>query len=130
MIMIRAIVRPEKSSEVMAALMYAGFPAVTKLDVYGRGKQRGMKVGEVTYDELPKELLFTVVDEKDKNFVVETILKAARTNPKGSFGDGKVFISPVIEAYTISSGKREFMAEPEPLEVHEASTAQPEKAST
>jgi nitrogen regulatory protein PII 1 len=117
MLMIRAIVRPEKSSEVMAALMYAGFPAVTKLDVYGRGKQRGMKVGEVTYDELPKELLFTVVEEKDKNFVVETILKAARSGSKGSFGDGKIFISPVSEVYTISSGLKEVSSvmPPEPV---------------
>ncbi len=104
MIMVRAIVRPEKVDEVMAALMYAGFPAVTKMDVYGRGKQRGMKVGEVTYDELPKELLFTVVQEDDKDFVVETIVKAARTGSKGAFGDGKIFVTPVEEAYTVSSG--------------------------
>ena len=63
MIMVRAIIRPEKTDDVLAALMDAGFPAVTKMDVYGRGKQRGMKIGEVTYDELPKELIFTVVRE-------------------------------------------------------------------
>ncbi len=107
MIMVRAIVRPEKSAEVLAALMYAGFPAVTKMDVYGRGKQRGMKIGEVTYDELPKELLFTVVKEEDKAFVVETILKAARTGDKGAFGDGKVFVSSVDEVYTVSTGKKD-----------------------
>ena len=107
MLMIRAIVRPEKVDEVMAAMMYAGFPSVTKMDVYGRGKQRGMKVGEITYDELPKELLFTVVQDGDKDFVVETILKAARTGTQGAFGDGKIFISAVDEAYTVSSGKKE-----------------------
>lgn len=107
MIMVRAIVRPEKCDEVLAALMYAGFPSVTKMDVYGRGKQRGMKVGEVTYDELPKELLFTVVRDEDKDFVVETIMKAARSGNKGAFGDGKVFVSDVEEAYTVSSGKKE-----------------------
>lgn len=107
MIMIRAIVRPEKVHEVMSALMYAGFPAVTKMDVFGRGKQRGMKVGEITYDELPKELLFTVVNDGDKDFVVETVTKAARTGDKGAFGDGKIFITPVLESYTISSGRRD-----------------------
>jgi nitrogen regulatory protein PII 1 len=107
MLMVRAIVRPEKVDEVMAALMYAGFPSVTKMDVYGRGKQRGMKVGEITYDELPKELLFTVIPPEDKEFVVETIMKSARTGDKGAFGDGKVFVSPVEEAYTVSSGKKE-----------------------
>jgi nitrogen regulatory protein PII 1 len=107
MVMVRAIVRPEKVSEVMAALMYAGFPAVTKMDVYGRGKQRGMKVGEVTYDELPKELLLVVVKNEDKDFVIETIMKAARTGSKGAFGDGKIFVTAVDEVHTISSGTKE-----------------------
>ena len=107
MIMVRAIVRPEKIDEVLSALMYAGFPAVTKMDVFGRGKQRGMKIGEITYDELPKELIFTVVKDEDKDFVTETIIKAARTGAKGAFGDGKIFVSPVDEAYTISSGQKQ-----------------------
>jgi nitrogen regulatory protein PII 1 len=107
MLMVRAIVRPEKCDEVMAALMYAGFPAVTKMDVYGRGKQRGMKVGDVTYDELPKEMLLTVVPDKDKEFVIETVLKAARSGSKGAFGDGKIFVSAVLEMYTVSSGQKE-----------------------
>ena len=112
MIMVRAIIRPEKVDEVLAALMYAGFPAVTKMDVYGRGKQRGMKVGEVTYDELPKEMIFTVVPATDKELVVETIMKSAKTGTKGAYGDGKIFISEVEEVYTISSGLKEAASEP------------------
>lgn len=104
MIMVRAMIRPEKTDEVLAALMYAGFPSVTKMDVYGRGKQRGMKVGDVTYDELPKEMILTVVKKEDKDFVIETIMKAARSGSKGAFGDGKIFVSAVEEAYTVSSG--------------------------
>jgi nitrogen regulatory protein PII 1 len=107
MLMIRAIVRPEKSDEVLAALMYAGYPAVTKMDVYGRGKQRGMKIGEVTYDELPKEMLLIVVKDADKDFVIKVILQSARTGSKGAYGDGKIFVSPVEEVYTVSSGFRE-----------------------
>lgn len=105
--MIRSIVRPERSDAVMAALMEAGFPAVTKISVYGRGKQRGLKVGDVTYDELPKELLLVVVPDKEKDFVVDTVMKAARTGDKGNFGDGKIFVSSVEEVYTISSGIKE-----------------------
>ena len=107
MILIKAIVRPEKVDIVMSSLMDAGFPAVTKIPVFGRGKQRGIKIGDVTYDELPKELLLLVIKNKDKDFVVKTITEAARTGSKGSFGDGKIFISPVIESYTISSGVKE-----------------------
>lgn len=104
MIMIRAIVRPEKSDAVLAALMDAGYPAVTKYSVAGRGKQRGIKIGDITYDEIPKTMLMSVVNAEDKEFVIETIMKTARTSPKGAFGDGKIFISEVEESYTISSG--------------------------
>jgi nitrogen regulatory protein PII 1 len=105
MIMVRAIIRPEKTDDVLAALMDAGFPAVTKMDVYGRGKQRGMKIGEVTYDELPKEMIFTVVKMADKDYVVKIIMQAARSGVKGAYGDGKIFVSPVDEVYTVSSGR-------------------------
>lgn len=107
MIMIKAIVRPEKSSTVMQALFEAGYPAVTKLEVAGRGKQRGLKFGEVVYDELPKEMLITVVPDADREYVLKAIMESARTGAKGSFGDGKIFVTPVEEVYTISSGVRE-----------------------
>ncbi len=107
MIMIRAIIRPEKTDDVLAALMDAGFPAVTKMDVYGRGKQRGMKIGEVTYDELPKEMIFTVVKEQEKDDVVKVIMQSARSGVKGAYGDGKIFVSAVDEVYTVSSGRKD-----------------------
>lgn len=107
MIMIRSIVRPEKVDNVLAALMEAGFPGVTKMSVVGRGKQRGIKIGEITYDEIPKEMLLTVVKNSDKEFAIRTIIKAARTGEKGAFGDGRIFVVPVEEAYTISSGIKE-----------------------
>lgn len=107
MIMIKSILRPDKVDNVLAALMEAGFPAVTKLSVVGRGKQRGIKIGEITYDEIPKELLLTVVQDQDKDYVIKTVIEAARTGVKGAYGDGKIFVSPVEEVYTISSGIRE-----------------------
>ena len=107
MLMIRSIVRPTRVDNVLAALMEAGFPAVTKISVVGRGKQRGIKIGEITYDEIPKELLITVVPDADKDFVIKTVINAARTGDKGAYGDGKIFVSPVEEVYTISSGIKE-----------------------
>ena len=105
--MIQSVVRPEKVHEVMKALFDAGFPAVTKMNVFGRGKQRGLKVGEITYDELPKEQLMLVVADGDKDLVVETIMKSARTGSKGVFGDGKIFISKVEETWTVSSSSKD-----------------------
>ncbi len=107
MYLLRAIVRPEKSPVVMKALFDAGFPAVTKMSVFGRGKQRGLKVGNVTYDELPKDLLLITIPEKDKDFVIETIIGSARSTEAGQFGDGKIFVTPVVETITISTGNKE-----------------------
>jgi nitrogen regulatory protein PII 1 len=107
MLLIRAIVRPEKASVVMKALFEAGFPAITKMAVFGRGKQRGLKVGNVTYDELPKELLLMAIKDSDKDFVLTTIIEAARTDEHGAFGDGKIFVTPIVETYTISNGLKE-----------------------
>jgi nitrogen regulatory protein PII 1 len=110
MVMIRAIVRPEKVDSVLEHLMVEGFPAVTRMNVSGRGKQRGIKIGDITYDEIPKELLIMVVADSDRDLVIKTVIGAARTGDKGAFGDGKIFISPVDEVYTVSSGIKETAA--------------------
>ena len=106
MLMVRSIIRPEKVGIVLSELLAAGFPAVTKMDVFGRGKQKGVKVGEVFYDEIPKEMLLCVVNDEDKDDVVKIVMRNARTGEKGNFGDGRIFISPVEEAYTISTAKK------------------------
>ena len=49
--MIYAIVRPEKVYEVNKALADAGYGASTKWSVAGRGKQHGIQVGELVYDD-------------------------------------------------------------------------------
>ncbi len=107
MLMIRTIVRPEKVYEVMQGLLDAGFPAVTKISVVGRGKQRGLRIGDVVYDEIPKEMLIVVVPDADKDFVIRSIVENAKTGADGKFGDGKIFVSAVEEVYTISSGTKE-----------------------
>ncbi|MBV4432533.1 P-II family nitrogen regulator [Clostridium tyrobutyricum] len=104
MLMIKAIIRPDKTATVLSELCDAGFPAVTKLDVVGRGKQRGVKVGDIFYDEIPKQMLLVVIRDEDKDDIVKIITQNAKTGTKGAFGDGKIFITPVEEAYTISSG--------------------------
>ena len=100
MVLVRSIIRPEKVENVLKAVSKAGFNAVTKMDVYGRGKQKGLQIGSVFYDELPKDMLLMVV-EKDK--LIEVIMNAARTGENGNSGDGRIFVTPVTEAYTIST---------------------------
>lgn len=102
--LVRAFIRPEKEQDVVFALEGAGFPAVTKMSVFGRGKQKGVKIGDVVYDELPKVLLLMVVKDEDVDKVVDVIKSRAYT---GNFGDGKIFISPVEKAITIRTGEVE-----------------------
>ena len=105
-LLIRAIVRPEKKDEVLAELSSAGFNAATMVDVVGRGKQKGIKIGGMVYDEIPKILILMVIPDEEKEKVVKIILGMARTGKEGTFGDGKIFVSPVEEAYTISRNSK------------------------
>ncbi len=100
--MIRAFVRPEKEQEIVLALEGAGFPSLTKMPVFGRGKQKGLQVGPVHYDELPKTLLMMVIDDEDEAKVIDIIQAKAKT---GFIGDGKIFISAVEKAYTVRTGE-------------------------
>jgi nitrogen regulatory protein PII 1 len=103
-LLIRSIVRPEKKDVVLAELSTAGFPAATVVDVVGRGKQKGIKIGSMVYDEIPKSLIMIAIQDADKDKVIDVILRTARTGEKGTFGDGKIFVSPMDEVYTISRG--------------------------
>ncbi|MGV8143058.1 MAG: P-II family nitrogen regulator [Methanothermobacter sp.] len=96
--MTRAIVRPDKAEEVVDALSEAGYVALTKIDVIGRGKQKGIQIDEIYYDELPKVMLMLVSESNNTDEIIRIINETAFT---GNFGDGKVFVSPVDEAYTV-----------------------------
>jgi nitrogen regulatory protein PII 1 len=105
--MVKAVVRPEKSFEVLEALRNAGFPAATKLSILGRGKQQGLKIGTTHYDEIPKDMIMIVVEDESVDKILKIITEAARTEKTGTYGDGKIFILPVERCVTISSGKDE-----------------------
>lgn len=99
--MIRAILRPETTDEVTEGLEEAGFISLTKINVFGRGKQNGITVGMTHYDELPKTMIMLVVEDKSVEEVVKLIKCKAYT---GNYGDGKIFVTPVDDAYTIRTG--------------------------
>ena len=101
--MIRAIIRPEKVDEVVDSLDNGGFCAFTRIDVFGRGRQKGIQIGPTIYAELAKAMLMIAASDEDTDEIVRIIEDSART---GSFGDGKIFISPIEEAYTIRTGER------------------------
>ena len=101
--MVRCVIRPEREEQVIEALENAGVIAFTKMDVFGRGRQRGIQVGATRYDELAKTLFMTVVEDEDLPKAVEAFKAGART---GHPGDGKLFVSEVEEVVTIRTGEK------------------------
>lgn len=101
--MVRAIIRPEITEKVVDSLENNGFVALTKMEVFGRGKQKGIQIGPTKYEELPKTMLMLVIEDVDAETVIETIKENSRT---GNFGDGKIFLTNVEESYTIRTGER------------------------
>jgi nitrogen regulatory protein PII 1 len=99
--MIKAILRPETAEKVADSLADAGFVSMTQVHVFGRGKQKGLTVGTIHYEELPKTMILMVVEDENVENVIKLIKDGAYT---GNFGDGKVFVSPVEEAYTVRTG--------------------------
>ncbi|MFZ3129583.1 MAG: P-II family nitrogen regulator [Desulfosporosinus sp.] len=101
--MIRAIVRPDKTEIVAEALAQAGMPSLTKMHVFGRGRTKGIRIGDVVYDEFPKTLLILVIEDERLDEAISIILESAKT---GTMGDGKLFVTEVEEVYTISNGTK------------------------
>jgi nitrogen regulatory protein PII 1 len=101
--MIRAIIRPEREEQVVDALEATGIVSLTKMDVFGRGQQRGVQVGNTVYTELPKVMLTLVVEEAKLEAAIAAIQEGGRT---GQHGDGKIFINSVDAVYTVRTGKK------------------------
>ncbi|MGZ7160097.1 MAG: P-II family nitrogen regulator [Methanobacterium sp.] len=102
-----AIIRPNKLDNVKDALEKIGCHGITITDVKGRGRQLGItesyRGSDYRIDLLPKTRLEIIVNDKDAEEVIQTIVKTAQT---GDIGDGKIFISPVEDAVRIRTGER------------------------
>jgi nitrogen regulatory protein PII 1 len=99
--MIKAVLRPDYIDVVADCLADAGFISATKINAFGRGKQKGITVGTVRYDELPKTILLIVIEDHQVDTVLKIICENAHT---GNFGDGKIFVSPIERVVTVRTG--------------------------
>ena len=102
--MIRTVIRPEREAEVMKSLEAVGLYAMTKTPVLGRGRQRGIQVGSLSYDMLAKLMIILFVEEADVEKAVAAIEIGADT---GNPGDGKIFMQAVSETYSVRTGMKE-----------------------
>jgi nitrogen regulatory protein P-II 1 len=104
--MVIAYIRHEAFEPIRTELLELGFPSLSITEVKGSGRQKGItehyRGSELTNYLRPKIKVECVVEDKDVKTIVDTILKHART---GSIGDGKVFVTPVEEAYRIRTGE-------------------------
>ncbi len=111
MISIEAIVRPERVSQVTAALEDAGCPGFYYYNITGEGRQRGVEVfvgrgGQMaTRHTVPKTLIRTVVTDDLKDAIIEAIVGAAKGPGEGAIGDGKIFISQVDDAVRVRTSE-------------------------
>jgi nitrogen regulatory protein PII len=104
---IEAFIRHEAFEPIRSDLLEKGFPSVSIVESKGSGRQKGIveqyRGSTVTVNVRPKLKLEIVVADADKDLIVETILRHART---GEIGDGKIFVIPVEEAIRIRTGER------------------------
>jgi nitrogen regulatory protein P-II 1 len=103
----QAYIRVNKLDDVKHALEEAGIQGLSCEQVRGYGRQMGRtdKYRGSTYavNLLPKMKLEVVVRDEELDIAIEAIIEAART---GEIGDGKLFISEVIDAIRVRTGER------------------------
>jgi nitrogen regulatory protein PII len=106
MLMIEAVVKPNKLDAVKSALVEKGIIGATAMDCKGFGKQLGhgprYRGPKMDAGFVPKVLIKICVKPSEKDIAVKAIIAAART---GEVGDGKIFVYPVAEVIRVRTGE-------------------------
>lgn len=104
---LEVIIRPDVLDPVRDALADLGVHGMNYAEIRGCGRQRGhtevYRGSTMRVDFLPKIRLEIVVHDEAVEKVLEVIIRTART---GNVGDGKIFISEVLDAVRIRTGER------------------------
>ena len=104
--LITAIIKPHQLDEVKEALEAYGISGMTISEASGYGRQRGhsevYRGAEYTVDFVPKVRVEVLIDDLDAGSVIDVVLKAAQT---GRIGDGKIFISEILDVMRIRTGE-------------------------
>ena len=104
---VEAIVKPFKLDEVKDKLNEIGVQGITVTEVKGFGRQKGhtelYRGAEYVVDFLPKVKMEIVVADAQADEVIETIMKTAQT---GRIGDGKIFVTDLVDVIRIRTGER------------------------
>ena len=96
---IETIVSSGKKDEVIAAIKKVGVGGVTVHQVQGQGAQDPPLVGEF----FSRDMIICVADDPKVDEIIDAIANVACTGTKG---DGKVFVTEVVDALDICTKKR------------------------
>lgn len=104
---IEALIRPSVFDKVKKALTDMGVHGMNYTEIRGFGRQHGhTEVYRATtrrVDFLPKVRIEVVCADSSADNIIDAIIGAART---GHVGDGKIFVSNVLESIRIRTGER------------------------
>ncbi|MCH8866298.1 MAG: P-II family nitrogen regulator [Proteobacteria bacterium] len=104
--LITAIIKPFKLDDVRQSVADIGVQGITVTEVKGFGRQRGhtelYRGAEYVVDFLPKSKIELAVADDMADQVIEAIANSART---GKIGDGKIFVTELVEAIRIRTGE-------------------------
>lgn len=104
--LITAVVKPFRLDDVRNALAEVGVQGMTVTEVKGFGRQRGhtelYRGAEYVVDFLPKVKVEVAVSDDLLERAIESIIEAAKT---GKVGDGKIFVTDLVEVYRIRTGE-------------------------
>ena len=104
--LIIATIKPFKLEEVREALTQIGVRGMMVTEIKGFGAQSGhteiYRGAEYSVNFVPKAKIEVVADDDLADQIVDTITKTARS---GKIGDGKVFVTDVLNAVRIRTGE-------------------------
>ena len=104
--LVTAIIKPFKLDDAREALSEIGIQGLTVTEVKGFGRQKGhtelYRGAEYVVDFLPKSKLEVAIADDQVDAVIEAIKKATGT---GKIGDGKIFVTELLEVVRIRTGE-------------------------
>ncbi len=104
--LVTAIIQPDRLDEVREALIAAEITRITVSRCTGHGRAEDSEVyrgQKVVPNLISKVRLEIAVNDDFLDITIDTILGAART---GKIGDGKIFVTELLECIRIRTSER------------------------
>ncbi len=103
---VEAIIRHFKLEDIKTSLIECGVEGMTVTEVKGFGRQKGhtemYRGNEYAIDFIPKVKVEVVIRDELLRPVIDKIIERAQT---GQIGDGKIFVTDLVDAVRIRTGE-------------------------